>query len=62
MKKDIFPFSIVEMPKKSSNTPSNILYTSIGVECLRIARPVVNLEEEIETPLQYLLCRVYYRL
>ena len=53
-KRDIFPFSIVEMPKKSRNTPSDIIYTSIGFECLRIARAVVNLGQEIETPLQYL--------
>ena len=68
-KRDIFPFSIVEMPKKSRNTPSDIIYTSIGVGYLRIARAVVNLGQKIETPLQYLfsgfvmvyVC-VYYRV
>ena len=37
-KRDSFPFSIVRMPEKSSNIPSNISYMSIGADCLRIAR------------------------
>ena len=37
-KRDIFPFSIVRMPEKSSN----IFDISIGVECLRIARVYNN--------------------
>ena len=61
-KRDIFPFNIVEMLKISRNTSSNILYTSIDVEFLRIARAVVNLVQEIKTPLQYLLYRICYGL
>ena len=37
-KRDNFPFSIVRMPYVSSNIPSNIFYSSIGAETLRIAR------------------------
>ena len=41
-KRDKFPFSIVRMPYKSSNIPSNIFYASIGAETLRIARASNN--------------------
>jgi len=37
-KRDAFNFSIVRMPYKSSNIPSNMFYSSIGAETLRIAR------------------------
>ena len=37
-KRDAFPFSIVRMPYKCSNIPSNIFYASIGAEILRIGR------------------------
>ena len=37
-KRDNFPFSIVRMPYKSSNIPSNIFYSAIGAETLRIAK------------------------
>ena len=37
-KRDSFPFNIVRMPYKSSNLPSNIFYSAIGAETLRIAR------------------------
>ena len=43
-KRDSFPFSIVRMPHKSSNVPSKIVYSSIGAECLRIARASHNIE------------------
>ena len=36
-KRDLFPFSIIKMPDKSSNVPSNIVYSAIGAESLRIA-------------------------
>ena len=32
-----FPFTIVRMPYRSSNIPSNMFYSSIGAEILRIA-------------------------
>ena len=41
-KRDSFPFHIVRMPYKSSNLPSNIFYSSIGAETLRIARASNN--------------------
>ena len=37
-KRNAFPFSIVKMPHKCSNIPSNIFYAAIGAEILRIAR------------------------
>ena len=37
-KRDGFPFSIVRMPYRSSNMPSMIFYSAIGVEILRIAK------------------------
>ena len=43
-KRDSFPFSIVRMPDKSSNTPSSIVYSTIGAESLRIARASNNPE------------------
>ena len=43
-KRDSFPFSIVRMPDKSSNVPSNIVYSAIGAEPLRIARANNNSE------------------
>ena len=43
-KRDSFPFSIVRMPDKSSNVPSNIVYSAIGAESLRIARASNNSE------------------
>ena len=43
-KRDAFPFSIVRMPHKTSNLPSKIVYSSIGAECLRIARASNNIE------------------
>ena len=41
-KRDAFPFTIVRMPYKSSNIPSNIFYSSICAETLRIARASNN--------------------
>ena len=41
-KRDGFPFTIVRMPYRSSNIPSNMFYSSIGAEILRIARASNN--------------------
>ena len=41
-KRDDFHFNIVRMPYKSSNLPSNIFYSAIGAEALRIARASNN--------------------
>ena len=38
MMRDSFHFSIKRMPLVDSNTPSRILYLSIGAEILRISR------------------------
>ena len=43
-KRDNFPFSIVRMPYKCSNIPSNIFYSSIGAEILRIGRACSSTE------------------
>lgn len=45
-KRDSFPFSILRMPEKSSNIPSNIFYTSIGANCLGIARIAIACNNE----------------
>ena len=37
-KRDAFPFSIVRLPFASSNIPTNMFYTSISAEILRIGR------------------------
>ena len=37
-KRDLFPFSIVRLPYASSNIPSNMFYSSISAEILRIGR------------------------
>ena len=37
-KRDEFPFSIVRLPFASSNIPTNMFYSSIGAEILRIGR------------------------
>lgn len=41
-KRDNFNFNIVRMPFKCSNLPSNIFYSAIGAETLRIARASNN--------------------
>ena len=58
-KRDSFPFSIVRMPDKASNMPSNIFYSSIGAEVLRIARASNNLNSFLSSvkPLITRMCR-----
>ena len=43
-KRDTFNFTIVCMPYASSNMSSTILYSSLGVEILLIARNTSNVE------------------
>ena len=43
-KRDSFPFSIVRIPDKSSNVPSDIVYSAIDTESLRIPRASNNLD------------------
>ena len=46
-KRDSFPFFIVRMPHIDSNIPSNIFYSAIFSEILRIARSTLFLEDLI---------------
>ena len=56
-KRDWFPFSIVRMPDKSSNTPSSIGYSVTGAESLRIARASNN-PESFSTLIKPLIARM----
>ena len=44
-KRDSFPFDIVRMPHKNSNIPSNIFYSSILSEFLRLARTTLKFQD-----------------
>ena len=37
-KKDSFPFSIVRLPHKSSNSPSKMFYSTVAAEIMRICK------------------------
>ena len=41
-KREDFPFSIVKLPQKDSNIPTNIFYSSLAGEFLRIARSTLH--------------------
>ena len=56
-KRDSFPFSIVRMPDKSSNTPSSIVYSAFGAESLRIARASNN-SESLSTTIKPLIAHM----
>ena len=56
-KRDSFPFSIVRMPDKSSNTPSSIVYSAFGAESLRIARASNN-PESLSTTIKPLIAHM----
>ena len=56
-KKDWFPFSIVRLPGKSSNVPSNIVYSAIGGESLRIDKASNN-RESFSTTIQSPIARL----
>ena len=56
-KRDAFNFSIVRMPYKSSNIPSNMFYSSICAETLRVARASNN-AEYFSLSIQPLVCRM----
>ena len=43
-KRDSFPFAIVRLPFSSSNIPSNMFYSSVGAELIRIARVSTSLD------------------
>ena len=44
-KRDSFPFDIVRMPHKDSNIPSNIFYSTILSEYLRMARTTLRFDD-----------------
>ena len=57
-KRDGFPFNIVRMPYASSNMPSNIFYSSVGAEVLRIAR-ATSLKVDFTRSVEILLERMF---
>ena len=48
-KRDAFPFEIVRMPYLSNNMPSNIFYSTLGSELLRIANCTTGKTDFIST-------------
>ena len=56
-KRDSFPFSIIRISDKSSNVPSNIVYSDIGAESLRIARASNN-PESLSTAIKPFIVRM----
>ena len=57
-KRDGFPFNIVRLPYASSNMPSNIFYSSVGAEVLRIAR-ATSLKVDFTRSVEILLERMF---
>ena len=56
-KRDLFRFSIVIVPDKSSNIPSSIVYSPIAAELLRMARASNN-PESFSTAVKPLITRM----
>ena len=48
-KRDAFPFEIVRMPYLSNNMPSNIFYSTLSSELLRIARCTTDKDNFLQT-------------
>ena len=48
-KRDAFPFKIVRMPYYSSNMPSNIFYSCVGSEILRIGRATSHVNDFLKS-------------
>ena len=48
-KRDAFPFSIVRMPYQRSNIPTNMFYSTIGSEILRIGRANSNVDSFLKS-------------
>ena len=48
-KRDDFPFSIVRLPFRSSNIPTNMFYASISAEILRIGRVSSSLDNFVSS-------------
>ena len=48
-KRDAFPFSIVRMPHRKSNIPTNMFYSTLGSEVLRIGRTTSHLEDFLKS-------------
>ena len=56
-KRDLFPFSIVRMPDRSSNVLSSIVFSAIGAESLRIAKASNN-HKSISTAIKPLIALI----
>ena len=48
-KRDAFPFSIVRMPFRKSNIPTNMFYSTIGSEVLRIGRVTSHVDSFLKS-------------
>ena len=48
-KRDAFPFEIVRMPYLSNNMPSNIFYSTLSSELIRIARCTTDKDNFLQT-------------
>ena len=48
-KRDSFPFSIVRMPFRRSNIPTNIFYSTVGSEILRIGRATSSVDSFLKS-------------
>ena len=48
-KRDAFPFSIVRMPFRKSNIPTNMFYSTVGSEVLRIGRANSKVESFVKS-------------
>ena len=55
-KRDAFPFKIVRMPYYSSNMPSNIFYSCVGAEILRIGRATSHVNDFLKSSNSLLIC------
>ena len=48
-KRDSFPFSIVRMPYRISNIPTNMFYATLGSEVLRIGRATSHVDDFLQS-------------
>ena len=59
-KRDIFPFSIVRRPQKSSYVQSSIVFSAIGAESLGITRASSN-PDSFFTAIKPLISLIYWQ-
>ena len=53
-KRDSFPFSIVRMPFRKSNIPTNTFYSTVGSEVLRIGRATSSVDAFLKLTTSFL--------